>query len=96
MSHFSGANVAAAEHLTAAGTGKVRVGRKSYKLKPRNLVVAAGATGSLKLKPKLPGSARKIATSLGRGRTATAEITVGLRDEFGHVDSKKLSVDLKP
>ena len=58
--------VKARTRLTAKASGEIKV-NPTYKLRPKQVHVAAGKTKTLKLKPKKK-AARKIATALKRGR----------------------------
>ena len=87
--------VKAGEDLSAEGSGKVKVGKKSYKLKPKTADVAAGANKNLTMKPKKAKDAKKIAKALKQGTKAKAKLTVKMTDELGNTASTKLSVKLK-
>ena len=89
------AEVTAGEGLDASATGKVKVGKKSYKLKSASKSVASGEKKTLKLKPKKSKDAKKIAKALKQGEKAKAKLTVKLTDEVGNKKSKKLKVKLK-
>ena len=89
------AKVKAKEDLKATGMGKVKVGKKSYKLKPLSKSVSSGKKKTLKLKPKKSKDAKKIAKALKQGKKAKAKLTVKLTDEAGNKKSEKLSVRLK-
>jgi hypothetical protein len=86
--------VSADERLTAElGRGKIKV-NPSYKLKPKQVELTAGETGTLKLKPK-KAQAKKIAAALKRGESATGKLTVKLTDLAENSEVAKLSVRLK-
>jgi hypothetical protein len=46
------AKISASEDLSAAGSGKLKVAKKSYKLKKQAKSISPGSSGNLKLKPK--------------------------------------------
>jgi virginiamycin B lyase len=85
--------VSADERLTAEASGKIKV-NPSYKLKRKKIELTADETITLKLKPK-KAQARKIATFLRRGESATAKLKVKLSDFAAHSEVEKLSVRLK-
>jgi hypothetical protein len=85
----------AKEDLDAKATGKVKVGKKSYKLKPLTKSVSSGDSKNLKLKPKKSKDKKKIAKALKKGKKAEAKLTVKLTDEAGNNKTEKLSVGLK-
>ena len=89
------AKVKAGENLDAEGSGTVKVGKKSYKLKKQTKSVSSGSSKTLKLKPKKSKDAKKIAKALKQGKKAKAKLTVKLTDEAGNSKSTKLSVKLK-
>ena len=89
------AKVSASEDLSATGKGKIKVGKKSYKLGPFTNSVSSGDSKSLKLKPKKSKDAKKIAKALKKGKKATAKLTVKLTDDAGNTETEKLSVKLK-
>ena len=89
------AKVTAGEDLDAEASGKVKVGKKSYKLKPLSKSVSSGKKKTLKLKPKKSKDAKKIAKALKKGKKAKAKLEVKLTDEAGNKKSEKLSVRLK-
>ena len=85
--------MSAGEQLTAEASGKVKVSR-SYKLKPAQVELGAGQSGTLVLKPKGKLETR-LAGALKRVRTATAKLEVELTDEAGDSEVEELSVRLK-
>jgi len=89
------AKVKAGEDLEAKASGKVKLGKKSYKLKPAAKSVSSGKQKNLKLKPKKSKDAKKIAKALKQGKKAKAKLTVKLTDEAGNKKTTKLSVKLK-
>ncbi len=89
------AEIEADEDLDAEAGGKVKVGKKSYKLDTRSKSVDSGKSKTLKLKPKKPKHAKRIARSLKQGKKATAKLTAELSDDLGNTESEKLSVTLK-
>ncbi len=89
------AKVGANEDLDAKASGKVKLGKKSYKLKPASKSVSSGKQKNLKLKPKKSKDAKKIAKALKQGKKAKAKLTVKLTDEAGNKKTEKLSVRLK-
>ena len=86
-------DVSAGEQLTAEAGGKIKVGR-SYKLKPAQVELGAGQSGTLVLRPKGKLETR-LAGALKRVRTATATLEVELTDEAGDTEVEELSVKLK-
>jgi len=86
------ANVSAGEDLSATGKGKIKVAKRSYKLKKASKSVSSGKSKNLKLKPKKSKHAKKIAKALKRGKKAKAKLTVKLTDEAGNKRTTKLSV----
>ena len=88
------AEVEAGEDLAAKGSGKVRLGKRSYKLKSVTNSLSSGDSKNLKLKPKKK-DAKKIAKALKKGKKAKAKLTVKLTDEAGNKKAEKLSVKLK-
>ena len=89
------AKVNAREDSDAKGRGKVKVGNKSYKLGLQTKPVKSGQSKNLKLKPKKPKDARRIARALANGRKTVAKLTVKLIDEAGNVKAQSLRVKLK-
>jgi Tol biopolymer transport system component len=89
------AKVTAAEDLEAIATGKVKLGKRSYKLKRQAKSVSEGESKNLKLKPKKSKDAKKIAKFLEKGKKAKARLKVKLTDEAGNNKTEKLSVKLK-
>ncbi|MGB2852743.1 MAG: beta-propeller fold lactonase family protein [Solirubrobacterales bacterium] len=92
---FVKVKVKAKEDLTAAASGKVRVGKRSYKLKPRTKTVSSGSSKTLKLKPKKSKEAKKIVKAMKKGKKAKAKLIVKLTDEAGNKKTEKLSIRLK-
>ena len=90
------AKVTAGEDLDAEASGKVKLGKKAYKLKPLSKSVSSGKKKTLKLKPKKSKDAKKIAKALKQGKGAEAKLTVRLTDEAGNKKRTKLKVKLKP
>ena len=89
------AKVTAGESLDAKASGKVKLGKKSYKLKPASKSVSSGKNKNLKLKPKKSKDAKKIAKALKQGKKAKAKLTVKLTDEAGNKRTENLEVKLK-
>ncbi len=87
--------VQANEDLSADASGKVKLRKTTYKLKPQSKSVASGEQKTLKLKPKKGKDAKKIAKALKKGKKANAKLTVELSDGAGNAESEKLSVTLK-
>ena len=99
--------VKADEDLLAQASGKIKVKRKSYDLKPtpgkdRWLYVADGTKQTLELNPEKSKHAKKIAKVLKQGKKATAKVTVRLEDHVkgegvgeGNRKTQKLNVKLK-
>ncbi len=92
---FVKAKVKAGEDLRAKATGKIKVGKRSYKLKPRTKSVSSGKSKKLKLRPKKSKHAKKIAKALKKGKKAKAKLKVKLTDGAGNQRTQKLSVKLK-
>ncbi len=63
----------AAEAITATASGKVKVGKKSYKLKPQSKQAAANQTTKLVLKPKKSKDAKKIAKAIKKFKKASGK-----------------------
>ncbi len=89
------AKVEALEDLRADGKGKIKRGKKSYKLKRRTKSVSSGSSKELRLKPKKSRDAKKIAKALKKGKKAKAKLSVKLTDGAGNERTEKLSVKLK-
>ena len=87
------ARVSASEDLSATGSGKIKIAKKSYKLKPQTKSVSEGKKKTLKLKPKKK-QAKKIAKALKKGK-GKAKLTVKLFDGAGNTETEKLGVKLK-
>ena len=87
--------VGADESLRAKAAGTIRVKKRNYRLKARNISIVAGSRKTLKLKPKKSRQARKIATALKRGRKAKAKLKVRLTDRAGNAKVARLKVRLK-
>jgi uncharacterized delta-60 repeat protein len=86
-------DVSAGEQLTAEAGGKIKVSR-SYELKPAQVELGGGESGTLVLRPKGKLETR-LAGALKRVRTVTAKLEVELTDEAGDSEVEKLSVKLK-
>ena len=86
--------VSAGERLTATARGKVKVNPR-YKLKPKEAVLGAGESVTLRLKPKKQ-QARKIAAALRQGERAVAKLKVKLSDLAANSETVKLRVRLRP
>jgi hypothetical protein len=76
--------VKALEALTAKATGKIRMGKASYRLKPLVKQIPSGQSKVLKLRLKRGANGTRIARALARGKRATARLTVRLADEAGN------------
>ncbi len=87
--------VKAGEDLGAKASGKVKLGKRSYKLEPRIRGVASGKSKTVRLKPKRKADGKKIAKALEKGKKATAKLIVKLSDQAGNKKTEKLSVRLK-
>jgi DNA-binding beta-propeller fold protein YncE len=87
--------VKAAEDLTAKGAGKIRVGKRAYKLKRTVKRLSSGERKSLSLKPKRTSAAKQIVRALKRGKKARAKLVVTLIDQAGNRERHKLGVKLK-
>jgi len=74
---------------------KIKVAKKSYKLKKQAKSISPGSSRNLKLKPKKSKDAKKIAKALKKGKKAKAMLTVKMTDDLGNEKSKKLSVKLR-
>ena len=83
------------EDLSAKATGKVKLGRRSYKLKPKSADAAADEKKNLALAPRRSSDAKKIAKALKQGEKAKAKLTVTLTDELGNTKTQKLGAKLK-
>lgn len=83
------------EDLTVQARGKIKLGKKSYNLRPQTKSVPAGSSKDLKLKPKKSKDAKKIAKALKMGREAKAKLTVKLTDGLSNTKTETLSVTLK-
>ena len=90
--------VSAEERLTAVADGraKVRVNRhrNSFKLAPKTDSVSAGQTKILKLALRRKRNDHRIARPLGRGKKASARLTVTLTDRAGNSKTEKLGTKL--
>ena len=89
------ADVRAGEPLTAKATGKVKLKKRTYKLKPQTKNVASGKSKKLKLKLKKSKDAKKIAKALKKGKKAKASVTVKMTDDASNSKKTKLAVTLK-
>jgi Calcineurin-like phosphoesterase/Fibronectin type III domain/Bacterial Ig domain len=87
--------VKAGEDLQAKATGKVNVGKRSYRLEPQTENIRSDNKETLKLKPRKRKDQKKIAKALKNGRKAKAKLKVKLTDEVGNTKTKELSVKLK-
>ena len=95
------------DDLAAKATGKVVVGKSSFKLKPASKDLAAASSSGnagasaktvskvLKLVPKKNKDEKKIVKALKKGKKVTAKVTVKLTDEVGNKDRDKVNVKLK-
>lgn len=90
-----GAKVRAGEELTAEATGKVKVKKRTYRLKSQDRRLAAGQSKAVKLRTKKRRHARRIIRALKRGKKATAKLEVKLSDNAGNRTKTKLKVKLK-
>ncbi len=88
-------DVVAAEDATAEGSGKIVVGKKTYKLADRSKDIKAGSEKTLKLKPKKSGHKRKIAKALAAKKKAKAKLEITLTDALGNVWVETPKVKLK-
>lgn len=88
------AEVKAKEDLDAKASGKVTVGKSSYKLKNVKKPIAGGKSAILKLKPARSKDNKKIAKALAKSK-GKAKIDVALTDGAGNSSKSKLSVTLK-
>lgn len=89
------AKVRAGEELTAEATGKVKVKKRTYRLKSQDRRLAAGQSKAVKLRTKKRRHARRIIRALKRGKKATAKLEVKLSDNAGNRTKTKLKVKLK-
>ncbi len=89
------ANASSGEELDVDATGRIKLGKRSYKLKPKTRRLGPGRSTTLTLRPKKPKHAKKIAKALKRGRKATAKLKVSLTDEAGNTESRRLQVKLR-
>jgi hypothetical protein len=81
------------EACGATATGRLRAGKKAFKLRKASKSVAAGARVTLKL--KLPGTARKAAKrALKRHRKVRAKLSVAVVDAAGNGAREQRSVKL--
>jgi hypothetical protein len=87
--------VKAAEDLTAKGAGKIKVGKRAYKLKRKVKRLASGERKNLRLKPKRSSAAKKVVRALKRGKKVRAKLLVTLTDQAGNRERHKLGVKLK-
>jgi hypothetical protein len=79
---------------TATGTVSIRHSSKSYKLKKATTSIAAGRKGKLKL--GVPGSVRKaVLKALKGGKSASAKLTILVKDAAGNRTTKKRTIKLK-
>lgn len=84
------------EPAEGMGKGKIKVGKKSYKLKKLTKDLKTDKTKKLKLKPKKSKHKKKIAKALKKGDKVTAKLTGKITDEAGNKLKKKKTVKLKP
>jgi hypothetical protein len=87
------ATVNAGETLTVDVSGKVKVGKDSYSLRPLTRTATAASSLTLKLKPAKK-DAGKIADALVDGDKAKAKLTVSLSDAAGNQATQPLKVKL--
>ena len=95
------------DDLAAKATGKVLVGKSSFKLKPASKDISAASSSAnakasaktvskvLKLVPKKNKDEKKIVKALKKGKKVTAKVTVKLTDDAGNKDRDKVNVKLK-
>ena len=88
------AKVKANEELTADAGGEVKLGGKSYNLKPKDAQVGTDQK-KLKLKPKRRKDRKRIAGALDDGRTAKAKLDVTLTDTAGNSLADRVRVKLE-
>jgi hypothetical protein len=88
------AKVEAKEDLGAKARGRIKRGKRSYRLKPISKSVASGKKKKLKLRPKKM-DAKRVARALKRGKGAKAKLILRLSDDAGNVEREKLSVKLR-
>lgn len=84
--------VASDERLKAKARGKIKLGRKAFKLSPQTVDLAGGASQTLKLKPKK--DADRLFRGLANGQTAKAKLQVKFTDSAGNTAVDKLQVKL--
>lgn len=89
--------VGAAEAISANVTGKIKVKKKSYKLKEVNATVGAGGLVTLTLKPVKKSARKKIAAALKKKKKVRALLQVNLTDSgcTRNTFSKNVRVKLK-
>jgi len=83
------------ETLAANGTGKIKLGQRFFRLKPKTTRVAAGKAKTLTLVPKRRSNAKRIAKALKRGTEAKATPTLTLTDAAANSNSHTLVIKLK-
>ena len=83
------------EVVDLLASGKVKVGKKSYKLKDKKADdVAAGDRAKLTLKPKSKKAKKKIAARAADGKKSKATVDVTFTDAAGNTDTDRVKVTL--
>jgi hypothetical protein len=80
------------EPLKAKAKGRVKLGRKGFKLAPRAVDLDAGATETVKLKPRK--DEERLLKGLVNGKTAKGSLQVKFTDSPGNTAIEKLHVTL--
>ncbi len=83
------------ETATATASGKIVIGKKSYKLTEISKDLTAGAHKDLKLKPKKRKNKQKIADALADGKKAKAKLEATITDALGNAWVEATSVKLR-
>lgn len=85
----------AGETLTAKVSGKIKLGKRSFALKPLTKPVASGKSLKLALTPKRRADKNKISAALKTGKKAKATVSVKLSDAHGNTVTRTVRVTLK-
>jgi M6 family metalloprotease-like protein len=83
-----------AEPVAVEGSGRVKVGKRSYRLRPAEAKVTPGTCKNVKLVSRRH-QARRIHQALDRGRSATASVVLELADRSGNTEIENLAVTLR-
>ena len=84
----------AREKLRAEVKGSVELAEDTVQLRPRRMMLPAGAGEALKLRPRWANARREVAEALQRRRRVTARVRVKLTDALGNTATRRVRVKL--